>query len=675
MNQKFIPILILTILIISDLKSQILAEVIPVNLSEKERSDSLQLAGLLEVVRTFNEKGLPDAKDYCRQLIERAIQADVPIYEGFAYHEMGLYFGERFKLDSAIHYFKKALRIYEEEDVGVRKNLLLSDIGNIYVGLEEFENAEAQFELVLSDSASYEDPFILSAIYSNLGNFSFVKSKYVEELEYFLKVFELGKQAGNVKTIIKATRNIGFITSLTGDYDGALEYLQRARQLAAENDLYTELTSVNQHIGLIYDYKGQYEIALAYFEDALGANFQLQDTFSVALNYHNLAVAYENIEEYEIAEDYYFQSINIKKQFKDRRSLGSSYVQLGALYLKMERYRDAKEILDISYQLAEELRSLYLKSFCYKYYSEYYFKIRDYQSALEYQYKYILTIQQIFNTAHSNAIQELEKQHETKQKVDSIIQQKAAIILLEKEKEIAREELKFRNTIIVGVLMIAALFGWFLYSINKKNKQLGQKNELIENLFVEVQHRVKNNLQFLSSLFALHALSVNNETAKKVISEGRERIKAMGLLHDKLLLQDKLEPVINVREYLVDLVEILKASLKMEQVPTINLNIQNFDLEIERAMSIGLIVNELINNSIKHVQHNYEDLKIDVSLKKGKKIQLVVEDNGNGFPDKMDHKTTPTFGMGLVDMLCQQLKGKIVKSNNPGARFELKFSV
>jgi two-component sensor histidine kinase len=201
-------------------------------------------------------------------------------------------------------------------------------------------------------------------------------------------------------------------------------------------------------------------------------------------------------------------------------------------------------------------------------------------------------------------------------------------------------------------------------------------------LLKEIHHRVKNNLQVISSLFNLQSAFIHDEEAKEIFMESQNRVKSMALLHEKLYLT-KDSSSINFSEYLRDLITNLINSHKLKR-NTIDLELKIDDLEtnIDLAVYLGLIVNELVSNSFKHAFPEDKGFdgsksKLDISLKniEDKKHSIAVKDNGCGFPENLDFRNTNSLGMQLVISLVDQIKGTIELKRENGTEFTFTFEV
>lgn len=196
-----------------------------------------------------------------------------------------------------------------------------------------------------------------------------------------------------------------------------------------------------------------------------------------------------------------------------------------------------------------------------------------------------------------------------------------------------------------------------------------------EILLKEIHHRVKNNLQIISSLLELQCEYIHDEQPLRLFRESQDRIKTMALVHERLYATDDLASI-SVREYLESLTKQLVFSYVADpEVIELDFDFAEFSLGIEEAIPCGLIVNELVSNSLKHAFPEKLEGKIAVTCRIDEEnmVVLTVSDNGVGISEGLDLNSTETLGMQIVCLLTKQLRGTIKIKNAGGASFTIRF--
>ena len=197
-----------------------------------------------------------------------------------------------------------------------------------------------------------------------------------------------------------------------------------------------------------------------------------------------------------------------------------------------------------------------------------------------------------------------------------------------------------------------------------------------EMLLQEIHHRVKNNLQVISSLLRLQSRYIKDQEAIDIFKETQNRVRSIAILHEKLYQSDDLakikfdEYVKILAEDLLYLYELDEGNIKMI------IDIEDVSLNIETAIPCGLIIDEIVANSLKYAFPNEREgiIKIELHSDDYNQFNLMIRDNGVGMPQEFDPEKADTFGMQLIKYLTKQLKATIELDKNNGTKYNLKFN-
>lgn len=207
----------------------------------------------------------------------------------------------------------------------------------------------------------------------------------------------------------------------------------------------------------------------------------------------------------------------------------------------------------------------------------------------------------------------------------------------------------------------------FVHDVTERKQaeaQLRASLEEKEVLLKEIHHRVKNNLQVVSSLLKLQAEAIQDPQVAGFFQESRDRVRAMGLLHERLYQSENLAHI-DLEDYVRGLVIHLSRSYSLREVK-IQVAVDNLTLDIERAVPFGLIINELVSNSLKHAFEPGQPLEVRVIVERqDDALALRVSDNGVGLPDELDLDHLHSMGLQLVKSLCTQLHGALTVTRQP----------
>ena len=211
-------------------------------------------------------------------------------------------------------------------------------------------------------------------------------------------------------------------------------------------------------------------------------------------------------------------------------------------------------------------------------------------------------------------------------------------------------------------------------SYEKKNQErlkaiIHEKDSLLK----EIHHRVKNNLQIISSLLSLQMEFVDDLKSYELFRESRNRVKSMAMVHEKLYIYDKMSHI-DFYDFTEKLISELLALYSTNNQITKKIRVDSVQISIYTAVPCAIILNELISNSIKHAFPHGRLGELEVILSKvNDDLELIVKDNGVGFPEDVDLKKPKTLGLQLVNILVKQLNGRIELETNHGTSFKITF--
>lgn len=300
----------------------------------------------------------------------------------------------------------------------------------------------------------------------------------------------------------------------------------------------------------------------------------------------------------------------------------------------------------------------------------YYQAIGDKENARIAQLQYYRYKDSLNTTARYYMVKEVETKFKTGEKE----QQLAIANEKQRLQQKLLKESRQRIWILSGAIILLTGLAIALYKIYKtKQKQtrlLALKNQQIETLMRELHHRVKNNLQVVSSLLNLQSNRIEDDTARDALEQGKSRVDAMAMIHQKLYM-DEVGASINMTDYLQSLCLSLAASYgHVSSSVQVEVLLADTKIDIDKAIPVGLIVNELVTNAFKYAFSNTTAPLVRVSMTlSGNQVKLVVADNGSGFDPALIGSKKESFGMKLVNMLVAQLKGKMTTEQNNGAVF------
>lgn len=400
----------------------------------------------------------------------------------------------------------------------------------------------------------------------------------------------------------------------------------------------------------------------------------------------NIAKCHIMLEEFEEAIPLLESSIETLK--KSPRNSDQSEVVENTLYLaeanlQLDRFREAKKHLDAEFENINVLQTIKKNSLLAAFYD----KVENYQNASTY-YKRNERIKDSLSKKQSALI----KQQLVTIVANEDLQESQRMIDEQKRiNALARRDMKAKderiNLVFISLIFTLLGFAGLVYAYLKsiKNQRLiAEQKHIIENSLVEkdsllkeIHHRVKNNLQMVSSLLSLQTKNTRSKAAIVALEEGKSRVKAMALIHQKLYQNDDLS-VIEMQGYIESLINSVQSVYKKGgHNISITIDAEGTELDIDRAIPFGLILNELVSNSFKYAfPENDENGKIYIHLRKnGDQGYFEYTDNGVGLPEDTDERSHSSMGIRLINRLVNQLQSKLnVDRNVEGVRFWFNFS-
>lgn len=259
---------------------------------------------------------------------------------------------------------------------------------------------------------------------------------------------------------------------------------------------------------------------------------------------------------------------------------------------------------------------------------------------------------------------------ESERRIDEILKVIMALAQLNYNKKASiTNDLNHLDALALGINMLGEELQSSTISLKEK-----------EVLLKEIHHRVKNNLQIISSLLSLQSKSIKDSHSLEKFEETRNRVRSMAMVHEKLY-ESKETSKINFAEYIKDFIEEVNRSYNLtEGRVSLNLEInigksQQNHLEIDTAVPCALIINELISNCFKHAFPGKRKGNIYLNLEKsgGHEYLIQVTDDGIGMPDDINLKESSSLGLQLVAMLAEQIGGDITILSKKGTTFIVKF--
>jgi two-component sensor histidine kinase/ligand-binding sensor domain-containing protein len=212
--------------------------------------------------------------------------------------------------------------------------------------------------------------------------------------------------------------------------------------------------------------------------------------------------------------------------------------------------------------------------------------------------------------------------------------------------------------------------------ISERTFEIQKQSEEKEILLKEIHHRVKNNLQVINSLINIQSSYVEDEKALSIFEECKNRIRTIALIHEKLYKSNDFKKI-NFNDYIVLLIQDLVQTYNVDKEIELKTDLQIEYFNLNTLVPLGLLLNEIVSNSLKYAFENVDKGIINITLLENgfNQFELVIGDNGKGYDGEPNNPNKSTLGLELIKILTEQLDGNIVKLNIPGTVYKLDFKL
>jgi len=495
------------------------------------------------------------------------------------------------------------------------------------------------------------------------------KGLYPLALDYFLKALTIFEQISDTRGIGNCYANMGNVYYEQAQFAKALLYYKRALKARQDNGDKNRIASSYGDLGNVYSGMADFETSLKYHNIALKIREEMGDIQGEAYCYNNIGVVYKNKVDYVKALQNYFKCLYKIKEVDDKKGITYCYNNIGNTYIDLKNYKLALLYCDSSLQTVKALGDVNAERTTYQNLAQVYAKTGKYKEAYEYEAKFKELTDSIFNAENSKQLGDMKTGFEVEKK-EAELNAKA-----DKQEALLLQEEKIQQLIIYAVitlLLVVIIFSFFLY---KRVKTANRQKQTIEHLFKEVHHRVKNNLQVITSLLNLQKTYINDKKILDIFQDCQNRVYAMAAIHEKLYEQNALSNI-NFNDYIKNLIVQLIDTYKLKFNVKYNLEVNIDTLDLDTLIPIGLLTNEIISNSLKYAFTDSDENPV-ITFKFLKTAQpksfiMLIGDNGRGTTVGLDDNHT-SFGMELIKVLVAQLHGSIKQLPDKGTMYKITF--
>lgn len=518
-----------------------------------------------------------------------------------------------------------------------------------------------------------QDKYVFGHVYNFLGQGKFLKGQFHEALEYQLLILE--KHIEGPLQLAHCYQDIAELFLILNNIDLADEYVQKAIIVAEENNFkrrHGPISRIYAEILLAQNKKQEALDEINHSIDFLetkGSSLRFQ-----ALNNNTKATILMSQENWDAAQ------LHLDKAFAIRKNVGSTdFTNLFPLLLnKCKILLHQQKYADVITETDEIFEIIYIyENLIYK------------KEVLEYRRIALEKTNQI-NLAYTT-LSQLKNIEDSLFKKDQVFmaryletqynrkEQASSITLLNTENELQGSQLSQQKRFLTtgGIaLFCISILSFFLFrlfrKVRKQKTLLGKALDEKDTLLREIHHRVKNNLQLVSSLLGLQSQHIQDPNALEALNSGKARVKSMALIHQDLYNKESLTGV-SVNDYLQKLCKELFFTFQVAPDKVeLNLDIADLELDVDTLVPFGLIINELLTNTLKYAFPDDKTGRIDIHIyEQNKRLRLDFADNGIGIDNSKQSKSS--FGYKLINTLLDQLEGEMKQESVNGTQLYFSF--
>ncbi len=554
-------------------------------------------------------------------------------------------------------------------------SVLLYYYGIAYKNLNQFDSSAFYMDKYIEWSLNKKAINRLAPAYMAKANLYSDQNQYDKSMGAVTQSIRYYDELKDTLGIIIANGKMGYLLSETQRLNDAITYHYKALALALDIKDTIEIATAYSNIGLVFEKQLLFDSALFYFKRSEHLSILQQDAYSLSFDRYNIGNILLKQNKLQEATAYLTAAHTTAIKSEVPGQIIDSQLLLATLYLQQNRTKEG-------IQLMEEILKMYpdeinLKNLVETHHSlqEAYQRTGDLPKAMYYLQNWAMLNDSLLNLEITRQVHQLELGYQTEQK-------ERAIQLLNTTNALAQSNLKAARLQTYGLAVILLVFIILLAGIYRLLRKTRVQNVYIqktlsekETLIKEIHHRVKNNLQFISSLLNLQARQVDDEKTLSILKEGQNRVRSMALIHQNLYQEQNLTGI-EIKKYFELLIQSLFQSYNISpgriQLQT---NIEAMQLDVDTMIPLGLIVNELISNALKYAFPGERQGIITVSLvEEAGSLVLVVADNGIGILTDPNGELGNSFGYRLIQAFRTQLDAKLEIETDQGTSVTLKIN-
>lgn len=536
---------------------------------------------------------------------------------------------------------------------------LLNDIAWEYY-FSNFDSSEHYVNLALNLSDKINSPYWKAVSLEMKAILKDLSGQTEEALNLYLEVIPLRESLGGVG-LESTYNNMAVIFRNQENYEKALKYFRTSYEIELAAGNLSGIAGSLNNMALCELKLGKVDSVPKYLYRAIEYSKDAEEDFVLTSAYLNLADYYLQASQNDSARQYYSKSLEISRALNDLGSVAVALFGLAEISSQQGAYSSAFRQLDSAAYYSSIINNQEYNKRVFGFRSELYAALGDYRKAYEQLRLFDAAKDSVAKRELVEITNGLEARYESERKERQIAELELSSTAQALRAETSRSQRNLLLSLAI-ILLLGMGFGLQRFLIQRKNARLlAEKNDQVERalrdretLLREIHHRVKNNLQVVSSLLSIQGREIKDGKALEAVNESRNRVRSMALIHQFLYGEKHLNSI-DMPEYVDQLCKHLFETYRVDHdAVELQVEVCNIMLDVDTAIPVGLIINELITNSLKYAFPNGRSGVLRVSLREeGGKLELTVADNGVGVSGV--EAQSSSFGMRLLRAFQQKL--------------------
>jgi len=621
---------------------------------------------LYEFTKAFQYNDLDSTLFYAERLYNKSKTLKNEYYQVKALNLKHIYFIENSENDSAKFYLRKAYSIVRGLKNDKESAMILGNFGRYYYSTEVFDSAKYYYSKALELNRKIGDTEGLGLNNYMLGLVADNSGSPTVAIKYFLEAKENFVEINNQFLIANTNNLIGVSFLQLEDYKEAENYFLNA--LKEFDKLNTPVYKANilNNLGRLYGERdNNHSKSIEFYRTAFNIYVENDVDRGACEAAYNIGSRFRNLANTDSCRFYLTKSLNIAEKIDYQRQISRINGEFSEYYIDLNNLEEArvhnKKCLDIAlekeYQVIQHealTRQSTIESLS-----------GNYRLALQYLNDGVNLAEEIYNQDILETTKKLETKYQVTQKENENLQLKQK----NQQQELRTLRANRRNNLLgLGLGATALLGGVAFVSYRNSDKQ----KKRIENLQRELHHRLKNNLSLVDAFLDTSEKAIEDEKTIRVMHELKNRIGSIARVHELLVKSDDITKV-NLEEYVNQL-----GTDIMQTFPNNNIQLfvnvpKTLSLDSTKSFPVGMIINEFITNSMKYAfpdKHGY--VRVDIN-EQNKVFDMKLSDDGVGMNTNIQMKQSDSFGLRIMHLLTEQLKGKLDLQAESGTTLQIKF--